>query len=153
MEPQYQYKSILYKRLASAIQARKNCEQAGHAEWFAKHSETIEQLVRDFMPSGSGWDRGTKIDLDASHADKLVLYGEFHHMNDGGFYDGWTEHTITVTPSLLHDFNVRISGRNRNDIKEYLHEMFSSCLEQTIVWSDEKQRWISACHAQGGIGA
>ena len=134
---------ILYKELASAIDARKRCQETKNTEWFAKHSETIEQLVEDFLPSGSGWDSGTKIDLDTSHADKLVLYGEFHHMNDSGFYDGWTAHVVTVTPSLLNDFNIRISGRDRNDIKEYLHEMFDACLRQAIVWSEEKQRWIA----------
>ena len=132
----------LYKLLASAIYARKRCQETKNTEWFEKHSETIEQLV-DMLPSGSGWDSGTKIDLDASHADKLVLYGEFHHMNDSGFYDGWTAHVVTVTPSLLNDFNIRISGRDRNDIKEYLHEMFDACLRQAIVWSEEKQRWIA----------
>ena len=136
-------KRILYKELSSAIQARKNCEQAGNAEWYVKHSETIEQLIADFMPSGSGWDCGTKIDLGASHADKIVLYGEFHHMNENGMYDGWTAHVVTVTPSLLNDFNIRISGRDRNDIKDYLHEMFDACLRQAIVWSEEKQRWIA----------
>jgi hypothetical protein len=145
-----EHKSILYKQLASAIQARKNCEQAGNTEWHAKHSETIVQLVADFMPSGSGWDEGTKIDVDASHADKFVFYGAFHHMNDGGFYDGWTTHVVTVTPSLLNDFNIRISGRDRNDIKEYLHEMFSTCLQEVIVWSADKSRWISERYAQTG---
>jgi hypothetical protein len=142
--------NILYKQLASAIQARTNCAKSGNAEWHAKHSETIEQLVRDFMPSGSGWDCGTKIDLGASHADKLVLYGEFHHMDENGMYDGWTSHVVTVTPSLLNDFNIRISGRDRDEIKEYLHEMFSSCLQEVVVWSEEKSRWIADRYTKTG---
>src|SRR5690348_16396792 len=105
----------LYSELAGAVQARRNCEQSGNTEWFDKHSLTIKRLVADFMPSGSGWDSGTHIDLDLSHAEKLVFYGEFHHMNDAGYYDGWTNHTITVTPSFS-GVNLRISGRNRNDI-------------------------------------
>jgi hypothetical protein len=146
-----QNKSVLYRQLSNAIQARKNCEQAGNAEWFAKHSETIEQLVADFMPSGSGWDCGTKIDLSASHADKLVLYGEFHHMHsESGMYDGWTAHVVTVTPSLLNDFNIRISGRDRNEIKDYLHEAFDCSLRQAIVWSAEKSRWMYTIEGQGG---
>ena len=139
----------LYKLLASAIDARKRCQETKNTEWFEKHSETIEQLV-DMLPSGSGWDSGTKIDLDASHADKLVLYGSHHHMNDCGMYDGWTEHTITVTPSLIHTFHLRISGRNRNDIKEYLYEIFRDDLSQTVVWSEEKQVWIAQRYASIG---
>ena len=135
-------KSILYRQLASTIEARLNCEQSGNAEWFARHTDSIKQMVDDLMPSGSGWDSGTKIDLDNSHADKLVFYGSYHHMNDGGYYDGWTEHTITVTPSLAHDYHIRISGRNRNDIKEYLHEEFSWTLETEIVWDSDRWRDI-----------
>lgn len=120
----------LYRRLASAIEARKNCEASGNMEWFAKHSETIRLLVKNELPSGSGWDNGTRIELPACHANKIVLYGGFHHMNENGCYDGWTEHTITVLPDLANSFTLRISGRDRNDVKEYLYELFDSALRQ-----------------------
>ena len=88
----------------------------------------------DLLPSGSGWDEGTKIDLEASHADKFVLYGSYRHMDECGGYDGYTNHTITVTPSLASDFNLRISGRNRNDIKDYLFQTFDYALRQDIAY-------------------
>jgi hypothetical protein len=53
-------------------------------------------------------------------------------MNDGGFYDGWTEHTITVTPSFIGSMNIKISGRDRNQIKDYLHDVFSTALTEEI---------------------
>jgi hypothetical protein len=114
----------LYSELASTVQARLNCIAAHNEEWEAKHEEHILSLVEDYMPSGSGFDSGTKIDLDRSHADKLVFNTAYHHMNESGMYDGWTEHTVTVLPSLHGQFNLRISGRNRNDIKEYISEEF-----------------------------
>jgi len=122
----------LYQELAAAIQARKNCDTATprNTEWFDKWTDRINELV-DLLPSGSGIDCGTKIDLDASHAEKIVLYTSYHHMNDGGYYNGWTEHTITVTPSF-REINLRISGRNRNDIKEYLYETFEYALTQQV---------------------
>lgn len=164
----------LYKELATAIQARKNCETRKPTipfgethnidleyavacngscadcgmtpvectlkpcphykdEWFDKWTDTINKLV-DRLPSGSGWDSGTKIDLDASHANKIILYGKSHHMDDNGFYEGYTDHTVTVTPSLTSEFDLRISGRNRNDIKEYLHEMFDYALSQDVAY-------------------
>jgi hypothetical protein len=100
---------------------------AKHAEWFDKHEDKILALVKEHMPSGSGFDSGTTIDFDASHAEKLVFSMSFHHMNNNGYYDGWTEHTVTVTPSF-QGINLRISGRNRNDIKEYIHETFMYAL-------------------------
>lgn len=128
----------LYSELSGLIEARLNRiavrdgiasgDRESAADWANTHEDTIERLVRDFMPSGSGFDSGTKIDLDKSHADKLVFTTSYHHMNDGGYYSGWTEHTVTVTPSLQHDFSLRVSGRNRNDVKDYMHETFDHAL-------------------------
>ncbi len=133
--------------LSAAIEARKNCagsengtfDSQGKQDWFEKWNERIAQLV-DFLPSGCGWDCGTKIDLDSSHGEKIVLYGSFHHMNDGGYYDGWTEHTITVTPGF-RSLNLRISGRNRNDIKDYLYETFDYALTRPVVWNKETENY------------
>ena len=86
----------------------------------------------DDLPSGSGWDCGTKLDYEKSNPDKLVFYGSYHHMNENGMYDGWTEHTIIVTPSLAFGFDVKITGRDRNDIKDYLGEMFQHALSEPV---------------------
>jgi hypothetical protein len=141
--------SHLFAVFSDAVQARLHClssnaneSQAGHVGTW---DERIEQLLT-LMPSGSGWDMGTKIDLDASHATKLVFYGEYHHMNDGGYYDGWTAHTITVTPSF-HGINIRVSGRNRNDIKDYLAETFDYALCTYVVWNAEKGYYEDARYA------
>ena len=129
----------LYSELASAVSARRTLARllssnggpeinAHHQEWFARHEDRIESLVREHVPSGSGFDSGTTLDLESSHADKLVFQTRFHHMNDGGYYDGWTEHTIVVTPSFIGGFSLRVSGRNRNDIKEYIGDTFYAAL-------------------------
>ncbi len=130
---------MLYQKLASLVQAIANCKKSGNAEWLERHSDRAEELVKQHMPSGSGWDVGTRIDLDASTPNKLVFYGEYHHMNDGGVYDGWTDHRITVTPDLADGFNLRISGRDRNQIKEVLHEWFDQALRTVIPDAEIKQ--------------
>ena len=56
-------------------------------------------------------------------------------MNEGGFYDGWTTHDIIVTPSLVTTIDVRVTGRNKNDIKDYLAEMFDDVLTADVVQS------------------
>jgi hypothetical protein len=58
----------------------------------------------------------------------LVIVTSYHHMNDAGMYDGWTDHKVIVTPSLVHGFVLRITGRNRNDIKEYIADLFQQSL-------------------------
>jgi hypothetical protein len=135
------YRTQLYRKLAQTLDARTRCFATGNDEWSDKHTETIRDLVDKFMPSGSGWDSGTQFDWKQSTPEKLVFFGSFHHMNDAGYYDGWTEHTITVRPSLQFEITLSISGRNRNDIKEHLHEQFESALTQDVDWDEETKTW------------
>ena len=132
----------LYSELASTVNAMHTCERKPeqYGEWAGKHATRISELVREHMPSGSGFDCGTTMDIEQSHAEKLVFTTSFHHMNENGYYCGWTEHTVTVTPSFIGGFNLRISGRNANDIKELVHEAFSHALrtELTTVTRDGK---------------
>lgn len=121
----------LYSELALAIEARRNCITSGNEEWLIKWTDRVREL-QDMLPSGSGIDCGTKVNLPKSRAEKLVLTASFHHMNEAGYYDGWTEHTITVTPSFS-GLNIRVSGRNRNDIKDYLCDTYYHTLTQIIA--------------------
>jgi len=98
--------------------------------WKQSAQERLKHL-EDCLPSGSGIDCGTKIDIEASTQNKIVLFVEYHHMNDGGFYDGWTAHTITITPTF-HSYEMKISGRNRNNIKDYLSDVYTCALSQAI---------------------
>lgn len=118
----------LAERIASRIAARANCERSGNAEWFQHHGEALETL-RAELPSGSGFDTGTIIDLGKSTAEKLVLHTSFHHMDEFGGYDGWTDHTVTVRPSFILGLDVSVSGRDRNGIKDYIHETFMHALQ------------------------
>jgi hypothetical protein len=154
----------VYELIASFLQARDNCidkmrhlnpnavtasipiqENEYHRlqEWRDRHESTIEQLVADFLPSGAGWDHGTKINFDRSTPEKLVFYGSYHHMNEG-FYSGWTDHTIIVRPSLVSDYVLAISGRNRNDIKDYLYQTFDYALRRMAYWRDTDSRYHHA---------
>lgn len=128
-----QMKTHLYAEIASLICARQNCIKTGNHEWQGKHEERILALVKETAPSGSGIDCGTKIDIDVSQPEKLVFTFSYHHMNDYGMYDGWTEHKAIVTPSLQFGFNLTITGKDRNGIKEYLHEVFAMWLDQSPV--------------------
>lgn len=125
-------KKPLYKTIASLVQARLNCQQSNNKEWEEKHSERLELIEKSLLPSGSGIDRGTKIDLEKSHGNKVVLIVDYHHMDENGYYDGWTSHEITIRPSLLFDFDLSIGGRNRNEIKDYLAEVYQYCLSREV---------------------
>jgi hypothetical protein len=128
----------LYQIIAGAIAARENCRKSGNTEWFVRHEETIEKLTREHMPSGGGFDNPTTLDLDNSTADRLRFKTAFHHMDDHGYYAGWSYHPVTVTPSLANGFELVIGGRDRNQIKDYIAETFHAALSRDFeVRGDE----------------
>lgn len=135
-ETQTEMKQIakpVYSRIAQLVVAMQNCEEANNTEWYSRHEATIETIVKDYLPSGSGFDNGTKFDVDASNERKLVFNAPYHHMDENGYYNGWTDHTITVRPSLWNEFELSISGKDRNDFKSYAHDVFRDSLQQQIA--------------------
>jgi hypothetical protein len=122
-------KRTLLQHIASLIVARLNCQANGNTEWRDKHEETLAFIAANLLPSGSGVDSGSDILLDHCTTNRIVLACSFHHMNEGGYYDGWTHHTIVLTPSF-DGFNLRVTGTDRNQIKEYLADLFHNCLSE-----------------------
>lgn len=118
----------LYQHIAAAVDARINCQKSNNTEWFEKWTDRLRAIEKDHLPSGSGIDSGCTIDLDRSTGERIVIATSFHHMHgESGMYDGWTDHTVTITPAF-RGIHIAISGRNRNDIKEYLADTFDQIL-------------------------
>jgi hypothetical protein len=120
--------------LSSTFQAWKNCIASGNKVWEDKHLETIETIIGDKLPSGSGIDTGTEFDMTTSSEDNLVFNTSFHHMDEGGGYDDWTEHAIILTPTF-GDYKMEITGEDREGIKEYLRDTF----DQVFTVAPENQ--------------
>jgi hypothetical protein len=126
----------LYQAIAILVDAYQSCKAKGEtdpnfAEWSEKHQAAIGDLVRAHMPSGSGFDSGTSIDLQSSTPEKLRFVTAFHHHTESG-YAGWTEHMVTVRPSLRHGFEVTVSGRDRDGIKEHVANVFDDALHTVV---------------------
>lgn len=113
--------------LAGAVEARLNCLKSGNEEWRIRHEDTIHEIEKNYLPSGSGFDNGTSVDLEMSTGVKLVLDTSFHHMGEHGCYDGWTEHDVVVTPTF-RGFDTRVTGRDRNEIKDHIADAFAEAL-------------------------
>lgn len=128
-------KRKLYQHIASRLQAMENCDKSGNAEWLDRHERALHVLCRDYLPRGSGFDNGTTL-MEGSKPNRLVFITAYHHMNEGGYYDGWTNHTVIITPDLASGFNVRVTGRDRNDIKDYVGDSFHEALSQEIDDAD-----------------
>ena len=131
----------LYQKLASAVDALARCNTRDTVtEWSGIWDSRIATAVKEHMPAGAGFDNGTTLDLDSSTGEKLVFFTMFHHMHESGFYEGWTEHRVTVRPSLIHGFTLAISGRDRNQIKDYIADCFSAALSTEFDWPAEESR-------------
>ena len=113
-----------YQKISSLLGAIENCQKSGNLWWEQKHGKALDEFIENNMPSGSGFDSGTKLD-DKSKPERIVFNTSFHHMDDSGGYCGWSEHQVIITPSLQFGFDVRVTGRDRNGIKDYMTEMFS----------------------------
>ena len=112
----------VYERIASLLTAIANCENSGNMEWKERHETALDSIIRN-GPSGSGFDNGTKLD-DESTSERLVFSTAFHHMDEHGCYDGWTDHSVIVKASLAFGIRIIVTGRNRRGIKEYIGEVF-----------------------------
>lgn len=118
----------LYKYLANQLSRIAYMERNDRDEDADDLRSTVDDFVKANFPSGSGFDTGTHLDWDKSTKERLVFRTEFHHMNDVGMYDGWTQHEVIVKPSLLFYIDVRVTGRDRNQIKDYIGETFNHIL-------------------------
>jgi hypothetical protein len=117
----------VYQQLATLITARLNCVKSGNTVWYGRHSDAIEDMMKN-SPSGSGINSGTEIALELCSPEKLVFQFSFEFMNENGYYDGSKLYRITVRPSLAFGINLTINGSNRDEIKDYLHEVYDTWL-------------------------
>lgn len=116
-----------------------NCDECKNAEWAAKHRTSLRALCK-LLPYGSGIDNGTEL-IDINTKRECITLGcAYHHMNDVGFYEGWTRHKIRARPSF-NGMDITISGPDTNAIKDHLHEVYGHALSQLVFWDSLLDRW------------
>lgn len=128
----------LFKMIFTAIDARIRCGETGNREWRERWSERLKTL-ESFLPSGGGFDSGSQIQIPdvRPKQESFSIVTAFHHMNDGGIYDGWTQHVVTLRPSFQGSgFTIRVSGKDRNGIKDYIAETFHHALTELHAWEE-----------------
>lgn len=123
-------KRKLYQIIAAKISAADRGSESA--------KDDLNWISRNLLPHGSGFDNGTSI-ATISTSQKIRFETSFHHMNDAGFYDGWTDHEIIIVPSFVHGFEMRVLGRDRNMVKDYIAEVFSSLLND-----EYEEKWDKA---------
>ena len=147
----------VYQKLGSLLQKR--VEARG---WHAKCSpsfklaalgriaaagEDLKQHVTDHLPSGSGFDAGCELDFLASHPSKVVIRFGYHHMNDLGYYVGWTHWKLEIRPLGFTDYSTRLTLDHKHaggrqylpapedlpTFRSYLLELFDEALQREVL--------------------
>jgi hypothetical protein len=121
----------LYKAIAREMSVLDNPK--ADQQYIAIALANIDYFGKEMLPSGSGFDSGCSIDLNKSTANKIVIQCDFHHMNENGYYDGWTYHTCVITPSLGYDYDLKVTGRDKREIKNYIGDVIYETLEREIT--------------------
>lgn len=133
----------LYQVLAEIVNSRLHCVNSpAHAQVAGHWTECLTQLAKNFLPSGSGVDSGTVIDLEQSTSKQLVLNAAFHHMDENGYYNGWTHYVVRVKANLSSGIELVVSWpkgeKDYNETSDYLSELFYVNLKEE---SDYRQ-WL-----------
>jgi hypothetical protein len=81
------------------------------------------------LPSGSGFDNGCHVSISDSSEKAIHIQVDYHHMNEGGMYDGWTRHLLIVRPTFT-GFTITVKGINKNDIKTHIADTFYDVLSR-----------------------
>ena len=126
----------IYQELGSYVNTcaryEKNSNSVSDKIIYDNWVEKAEDLVKIHFPSGSGFDSGTSIVWDKCKYNKIVLRADFHHMDDNGYYCGWSEHEIIIVPSFSFGFDLRVTGKNKRNIKEYIEDTMYHVLNKEL---------------------
>lgn len=101
--------------------------------------EHIETIINSHFPNGSGFDTGCTLDLDKSNGDRIEVKIPYHTMDEHGYYAGWIDPVLIVTPSLSYGFEIRINWKGYNGkykilLLDYFYDLFNTILEKTIEY-------------------
>jgi len=100
--------------------------------WYLRNNRqdaVLGKKLRELLPSGGGFDSGTRLLMGDSGKDKLVFETAFHHMNGDGVYTHWTHHKVIFTPSF-DDYDVRVTGINFDGIKGHIEDVFDLLIRE-----------------------
>jgi hypothetical protein len=124
----------IYEHIANiAYQINKSSSEYWKDIW----EQDLEHLERNYLPSGSGFDAGCSINLVETKVNRLVIDFDYHHMDQNGYYNGWSHNQLILTASLVWDFDIRIVNRKgghriQSYDRDYFIDVFNYALNQEL---------------------
>jgi hypothetical protein len=117
----------VYAEIDSLITAIEHCKATKNETWEDRHRERLREIEQNLLPSGSGFDSGSTVDLERSNRDRIIINSAFHIMNECGYYDGWIHFEVIVQPTFS-GIDVTVKGpfakTGVTELKEYIEQVF-----------------------------
>ena len=90
--------------------------------------------LESLLPFGSGINAGMTIDIELSTRKTVVLRGDYHNINDDGYYDGWFSFRIDFHCNLATgvDCDVKFTKGTANLSKSDIVTYYSDYLCDTV---------------------
>lgn len=134
-------------QLSNYFRSWQNCRQTNNILWLPKWKQAIDELLKH-LPHGNGInaEAGIQLDWENSTPGNLRFNFSYQHMNDHGYYDGWTEHELIIQSSSIGGFNLQVTiegeVEDKDEIIEYLEQMLQSTFYyESDYHKEEKRRW------------
>lgn len=134
-------------KISQLLTAKINCKNSSEIKkdkngnlWEDNHQDKINEMIKEYLPHGSGFDGDTLLD-DKSTPERLIFNSGYHPMDEGGYYDGWIEFDVIITPSLAFGINLQVKGRFSKlpsryfDMKNYIGDVFHDALANNEQFS------------------
>ena len=80
--------------------------------------------LQELLPFGNGIEAVCVIPLKSTKK-RIVIDTYYWHPD---YSDEWTIYKVVITPSFEGEINIRITGKNEDNVKEYLHDIFRQAL-------------------------
>ena len=111
----------LYQKIIQTTKALESCEEKGMIEAYNNHYDRLQDIHKNYLPSGSGFDG--QMNIESATDSKLIIRFDWHILNNNGYYDGWLDLLLIVTPNLANDFDMKIkwytNGNDKRKVEKY----------------------------------
>ena len=121
-------KTTLVSALINTSKLIDNYKSSDHTDWAAFHEEKLAKLCRDHLPRGIGV---FGVSVAATTDTKAVFYCLYRHTDKHGYFVCNTAYRIVVRPTFT-GLAIRVLGRNKYNVKEYLADQFRDALERIV---------------------
>lgn len=126
----------MYQALAQFLAGMRS--QSSSLNHVLKCKMRLAHVVDNYLPSCNMRNINKTFLHYSSSPKRLIFHTSYQHDDRT-----WTDHKVVVTPSLMYDApDIKITGKNKNQINDYLHEVFAQGLRTILEYDKESDLFV-----------